>query len=128
MSNDDNLDELLTTRREALAKSLEALKAARSGEEFKYPSVLQMAKNLAASGVEVVAQKLDDGDIRVEEEEFLDRLEICTDCDLLDPDQVRCTHESCGCFLMVKGHLAAVTCPLYMWPGDTQKALLGIGG
>ena len=113
----------LTDRREALAKSLEALKVEKEGVVFSYPSVLQMAKNLASSVKDVVVEP---GDLQVEEEEFLDRLEICVDCDLLDPKQVRCTHESCGCFLKVKAHLCSATCPLYMWPGDHEKVMLGL--
>ena len=110
-------------RREQIANRLETLRIERLGDKFQYPSVLALAKNLAQSAGDVLAAP---GDFKVEEEEFLDRLEICLDCDLLDPVPIRCTHESCGCFLKIKAHLGAVTCPLYMWPGDAEKVMLGL--
>jgi hypothetical protein len=112
-------------RRQAIAKRIELLKVSEK-EEQDYPSIFRMARNLAGSLAEVASSAFEGGDIVVEEEEFLDRLEICCDCALLDPSQIRCTHESCGCFLKVKGRLAAMCCPLYLWPGDIEKSMLGL--
>lgn len=116
----------MNKRYQELVKRIEDVRAHQAGEKPKYPSLLTMAKNFVDSMKEVAVQGFKGGDVLVEEDEFIDRLDICCSCDLFDPGQVRCTDESCGCFLKVKGRLAAMICPMYLWPGDVEKSLLGL--
>lgn len=116
----------MSKRYEEVILKIENVKASRAGVSPMYPSLLTMAKNLAVSLVDTVKEYARSGDLLVEEDEFLDRLEICCSCDLFDPDEIRCTHESCGCFLKAKGRLVAMMCPLYLWPGDIEKSILGL--
>lgn len=116
----------MRTRYEEIIRKIEDAKALRAGTRPKYPSLVRMAKNLAGSLVDTAKEYARSGDLLVEEDEFLDRLEICCSCDLFDPDQIRCTDESCGCFLKAKGRLVAMMCPLYLWPGDIEKSILGL--
>jgi len=112
----------ITTRREQLASRIDELR--QSADKAQYPSLLTLTKNLVKSMAAAVDHALDTGDIRVEEEEFLDRMETCVTCNLFDPKEVRCQHESCGCFLEIKARMASTYCPLYLWAGDLEKAHL----
>ena len=110
----------LKDRRDRLDKHINEL--AKSKTKSDKPSVVNLAKNLTRSVKEAFEYALDSGDILVEEEEFLDRMETCVSCDIFDPVEVRCDHESCGCYLKIKARMASTYCPLYMWEGDLQKA------
>jgi len=110
------------SRREALAEKIEALKE--DAPTAEHPSLLKLAKNLARSASAALEHALDTGDVLVEEEEFLDRMETCVTCTLFDPQEVRCSHESCGCFLELKARMASTYCPLHLWVGDLEKAQL----
>lgn len=116
----------MNERYQYLVKRIEDIKAEREGRRPKYPSLLQMARNFLTSMADVGKEFVKGNDLLVEEDEFLDRLEICCGCTLFDPEGVRCTDESCGCFLKAKGRLAAMICPLYLWPGDMEKSILGL--
>lgn len=113
------------SRRTDLALKIEQL-VQKQGAAPSYPSLLKMAGNLVGSIKDVVSEAALTGDVLVDEMEFIDRLEICCECCLFDPVPVRCTHEDCGCFLKLKGWLLAVNCPLYKWPGDAERQLLGL--
>jgi len=116
----------MNERYKDLVKRIEDLKAEKEGRKPKYPSLFKMASNFVMSMAKVGVTAIKGDDILVDEEEFIDRLEICCGCALFDPEQVRCTDESCGCFLKAKGRLAAMICPLYLWPGDIEKSALGL--
>jgi hypothetical protein len=109
-----------------ISETIEERRGREAGKAYTYPSIVRMARNLAGSLAEVAGDAVRGRDILVEDEEFLDRLEICCNCELFDPEQIRCIHESCGCFLKIKGRLATMCCPLYLWPGDVEKSLLGL--
>jgi len=87
-----------------------------------YPSAFQMLKNLTGAVKDMIVEAVTEGEIIVEDEEFLDRMDICIECPRFDPGPIRCAE--CGCFLEVKGRSAAMCCPLYKWPGDYEKVLL----
>ena len=108
-------------RREALSLAIENRKN-NDSVPVEHPSVIKMAQNLARSVKEAVVHAFEEGDVQVDEDEFLDRLESCVECDLFEASEVRCSHESCGCYLKVKAHLASATCPLFMWPYDLEKS------
>ena len=110
----------LDERRANLDKKINYL--AKSKTKSDKPNVVNLAKNLSRSIKEAFEYAMDSGDILVEEEEFLDRMDTCVSCDIFDPVEVRCDHESCGCYLKVKARMASTYCPLYMWEGDLQKA------
>lgn len=107
-------------RRAEIAGKLKARSDSYVGKSKSMPSVLEMAKNMVKSGVQAVGHFLSEGDFTVEEEEFLDRLEICSGCDNLEAETTRCSE--CGCFLNIKAWGASEICPLYKWPGDVIKA------
>ena len=114
------------TRKQTLAVTLEKLREEKKDVVFTYPSLVKMASNLLHSVEDAIQEIRDSGDIVVEDEEYLDRMETCVTCDLLDPGPVRCTHQDCGCFLEAKARGAAMYCPLMLWPGDAEKAAAGL--
>jgi hypothetical protein len=110
-------------RKKALYERIATLHQQGKGKDLVYPSLLRMARNLAGSMAEAAKEALLTGDLVVEEEEFLDRMEVCIGCAIFDPAEIRCTDPSCGCFLNIKARMAAMYCPQYKWPGDQEKAL-----
>lgn len=43
------------------------------------------------------------------------RLEICKGCELYLPNEERCSHSKCGCFVRIKTFLLAEKCPAAKW-------------
>lgn len=92
-------------------------------DDVTCPPLGKQAVNLASTiwgaGRGLVAT----GELLVDAEERQERSKTCAadTCGLFDPEYTRCCHESCGCFLNAKVHLAAAYCPLLMWPGDVFK-------
>lgn len=82
-------------------------------EENKYPSPLEMAKNLVSEVATNVSSMLDGNDLETTPENANKRLDICLSCEFFDHTQERCT--KCGCFMKLKAKLLAAKCPLEKW-------------
>lgn len=82
----------------------------------QYPTVKQMAINLAQTAVSFVASgfRFSPGSV------FEERLRICqgdrtrSRCESYDPDQKRCV--GCGCYQSIKAQIQAASCPKGKWP------------
>lgn len=59
-----------------------------------------------------------DGCRTVTAEEYRARLEVCDQCDLLDPKRGRC--RSCGCKVRIKARGRAWQCPEGFWPNQSS--------
>jgi hypothetical protein len=92
------------------------------GEKKDPPSLLQRGVNFTKSMAKVATHAVLEGQLQVEDEEYEDRMEICKGCTTYFKESTTtCEHPECGCFMPVKARLAAMTCPLLMWPGDMEK-------
>ena len=78
------------------------------------PPLLEQATNLATSLVKHATS----GFQHVAQNEFLQRIEACNQCDQFDSKSQRCA--ACGCFLVVKAKWASEECPLGKW-GNTLE-------
>jgi hypothetical protein len=89
------------------------------------PGRLIRGKNLITSLAQAGKHYLDTGEIRVDAEEFHDRIVICesNDCGYfaVEADEPMCNN--CGCYLNIKAWGAGFTCPLRLWPGDLEKVI-----
>lgn len=56
-----------------------------------------------------------DGAAKVEDAIYEQRLAICRECPLCDPNRMVCSHPNCGCFLTVKARWQSEACPLEKW-------------
>ncbi len=78
-----------------------------------YPSWTAMAGNLARAVGGVVSAAVHGEPIVATEKEQARRLAICHACaEWYDPEQERCRHGGCGCFLSLKTRIATQHCPL----------------
>ena len=50
----------------------------------------------------------------------LERLGICSQCDQLDKQSLKC--KQCGCLMKVKTLIPLASCPLNKWPQDFTKS------
>jgi hypothetical protein len=82
-------------------------------EENKMPSVVDMAKNLFESGVDIAGGVLMGEGLVVDHETQQLRLSICNSCEFLEQASQRCIQ--CGCFMNAKTHFKKVSCPINKW-------------
>jgi hypothetical protein len=78
-------------------------------ENIQYPSIPQMAKNLATAMTTYAL----DGFKNASDEEQERRLSICKKCPFYDELQNRC--KACGCNSSLKTRIASSTCPQNFW-------------
>lgn len=76
------------------------------------PSVLQMVKNLASDGTEIIKNAAQGNSTLVSDEIREHRFSLCKGCPKFTP-QERCTE--CGCFMKVKVAFVTSKCPLGKW-------------
>lgn len=91
--------------------------------QHKKPSLLVRGGNLLTSLAHAGKHFLETGEVLVEEEEFLDRINICrtNKCERYSVDEDGDECLECGCYLNIKAWGAGFTCPLLLWPGDVEK-------
>ncbi len=90
-----------------------SFRLAQPDAKLQYPSLFQQAKNLAHAVGGVVSAAVHGEPIVATEEEQARRLAICHACaEWYDPEQERCPHGGCGCFLSLKTRIASQHCPL----------------
>jgi len=75
------------------------------------PSVMEMAKNLAADGTKIIKNAIFGNKTLVDDELREQRWSICQQCPRLQND--RCLE--CGCFMKVKVAFQTSKCPLENW-------------
>lgn len=75
------------------------------------PSLAQQAINY---GKALARHALNPG--KLPEVEVKRRLQVCEGCEWFRPEDRRCAHTSCGCFLDVKATWASESCPIGGWP------------
>jgi Family of unknown function (DUF6171) len=80
-------------------------------EEFKLPSMMEMAKNLMSDGVKIVGNAFSGNKTVVSDDVRESRWSICLECPMLQNN--RCTQ--CGCFMKVKTALQTSKCPIDKW-------------
>lgn len=77
------------------------------------PSFADMAKNLFGSAKDIVAGAVRGEGILVEEQVYIDRMNICNNCEFFKRDEKRCT--KCGCFMEAKSRFKKTYCPIHKW-------------
>ena len=76
-----------------------------------FPNLFQLTRNLASDLKKNAKNVLAGNNLLVDRSIAKDRIEICRKCPEFSDS--RCKH--CGCFIEVKAHLAASSCPQYKW-------------
>jgi hypothetical protein len=74
-----------------------------------YPGLIRQAQNLASATVNVGWTAMQGGRVRVPDEEYARRLEVCRACPQYDQGRRRC--RLCGCYTELKLRLATEQCP-----------------
>lgn len=75
------------------------------------PSITDMGKNLVQTAVDSVKSVIQGEGFSITEDQAATRLSICEGCEFYV--NTRCT--KCGCYMAVKTHLKAATCPVGKW-------------
>lgn len=75
------------------------------------PSLVQMGKNIVQTVVDTAKSAIVGEGVSLTEEQANSRLKICESCEFYQ--QSRCT--KCGCYMAVKTHLKAASCPVGKW-------------
>ena len=75
------------------------------------PSLAEMGKNLMQTAVDTVKSVAAGDGATAQEEQANTRLKICESCEFYQ--NTRCT--KCGCYMAVKTHLKAASCPVGKW-------------
>jgi hypothetical protein len=78
-----------------------------------YPTLSQMAKNLAESVKTNINSVLEGNNLKLSDADAARRLNVCKGCTFFDADQQRCT--KCGCKMAIKTYLKAEKCPIGKW-------------
>jgi hypothetical protein len=111
MTRRPSLAELAHGEREA-ADQTERMLASERLDHF--PPFFQMARSLARDAWRTARATAQGAPLLLTSDAAAQRLAVCTTCPSLRDE--RCVE--CGCFVMVKAHLAAMRCPLEKWPTD----------
>jgi hypothetical protein len=104
----ENLDENKPKEKNKAAASP---KKEKKPEEAKMPSKITQAKNAAVAASKLAKQVVSLKKVKVSDEEYNRRMEICKGCDKFKKN--RCT--VCGCVSKWKNKLQTETCPIGKW-------------
>lgn len=77
------------------------------------PSFIDMAKGFFGSAKDVVDGALHGEGVLVEEEVYINRMNICKGCEFFRHTDSRCSQ--CGCFMEAKTRFIKTTCPVGKW-------------
>ena len=82
---------------------------------YPLPKMSAMIANAskAVKGVAVRALKRDA--IKADDKTIKSRLSFCQTCEYYRPEDSRCAHEKCGCYLRFKTWLHSQKCPAGKW-------------
>ena len=86
--------------------------------KYRLPARLEMFKSLLGAADSVLSSSFADIHKR-SPEQIQQCAEICSSCDYLVEDGMRCG--KCGCFLRIKMQLNTWNCPLKKWPIIPQE-------
>ena len=78
----------------------------------QFPSFFRMARNLAKDAWYAAKQTAEGAPLLLASEVAAARLAVCVTCPSFRDK--RCVE--CGCYMTVKAHIAAMSCPLDKWP------------
>lgn len=79
------------------------------------PSLKAQAANLAQSIKRNAISVAHGAALKAPEEEIERRREVCAGCEFFRPQDQRCAHPQCGCYLRAKTWLKAESCPAGKW-------------
>lgn len=82
----------------------------------RFPPFFQMARTLARDAWHAARRAGEGSPLLLPSEAAAARLHVCETCPSLRGD--RCVE--CGCYMTIKAHLAAMTCPLGKWPASHE--------
>ena len=109
---------IATSRGRALQQELETEQMLATEQVDTFPPFFQMARALARDAWHVARQSVEGAPLLLASEAAAERLAVCERCPSLHGD--RCVE--CGCFMLVKAHIAAMDCPLHKWPPRLQRS------
>jgi hypothetical protein len=69
----------------------------------------QMAKSISKTGLRIIKDAVKQRELLVEEEEYIRKIQICTDCQHYTKHH-RCA--LCGCFMPIKAKFKVGYCPI----------------
>ncbi len=78
----------------------------------RFPPFFRMARKLARDAWHAARSTAEGAPLLLESDAAAARLQVCQACPSLRGD--RCVE--CGCYMMVKAHIASMACPLDKWP------------
>ena len=81
--------------------------------QHQYPSKIQIAKNLAASIVDVTTGAILHRRIYTPDSIRETRMNICKSCEYFSKDKIKC--KKCGCALVQKVSFSVSKCPIEKW-------------
>lgn len=87
------------------------------------PGILTQAANFAAATVRHIADGL--ATLPIIESSL--RVGICEGCENFRPEDRRCAHPNCGCYIDEKATWKSETCPLGKWPMNTKPNIVVMG-
>lgn len=82
---------------------------------YPLPKMCQVIANGVKSANDVALQALRAGVIKTKDVEIKRRLSLCQGCEYYRPEDERCAHIKCGCFVKLKTWLNASRCPEGKW-------------
>jgi hypothetical protein len=82
-------------------------------QQPELPSFTDMAKGLLGSVTDILGGALQGEGVLVEENVYLNRLNICKGCEFFRHEDARCS--KCGCFMEAKTRFVKTTCPIQKW-------------
>lgn len=77
-----------------------------------FPPFFRMARTLARDAWHAARSTAEGAPLLLDSDAAAARLQVCRTCPSLRGD--RCVE--CGCYMMIKAHVASTTCPLDKWP------------
>jgi len=79
----------------------------------EYPSITTQIINVVSSVGRIVDDAIHGKQILVSEEEKINRLNICRECEWFESENERC--KKCGCWLAIKTYMKSEHCPINKW-------------
>jgi hypothetical protein len=82
---------------------------------YPLPKLSTMIANATTEAKVVCRDAIKTGRIKADDSIKKSRLSFCASCEYYRPQDERCSHEKCGCFVKFKTWLSASKCPAGKW-------------
>lgn len=82
---------------------------------YPLPKISRVIANASASIKDSLLVGARTGRFKVDEATQKSRLSFCQDCDYYRPEDSRCSHPACGCYVRLKAWLYSQRCPAGKW-------------